>query len=107
MRNSRAVCGILAAGLVSVGALAACSSSNRKAGSEQSQGASADSSADTAAACFWSSQKPGSCICVSSADARRSSSAGSKVVREQRELVAELGDAWSRLDALNLRHYAP
>ena len=50
MRNSRAVCGILAAGLVSVGALAACSSSNRKAGSEQSQAASADSSADTAAA---------------------------------------------------------
>ena len=50
MRNSRAVCGILAAGLVSVGALAACSSSNRKAGSEQSQTASADSSADTAAA---------------------------------------------------------
>jgi len=51
MRNSRAVCGILAAGLVSAGALAACSSSNRKAGSEQSQTASADSSADTAAAC--------------------------------------------------------
>src|SRR3954452_24233284 len=50
MRNSRAVCGILAAGLVTVGALAACSSSNRKAGSEQSQAASADSSADTAAA---------------------------------------------------------
>ena len=50
MRNSRAVCGILAAGLVSAGALAACSSSNRKAGSEQSQTASADSSADTAAA---------------------------------------------------------
>jgi putative membrane protein len=49
MRNSRAVCGILAAGLVSAGALAACSSSNRKAGSEQSQAASADSSADTAA----------------------------------------------------------
>ena len=49
MRNSRAVCGILAAGLLSVGALAACSSSNRK-GSEQSQAASADSSADTAAA---------------------------------------------------------
>jgi putative membrane protein len=50
MPNSRAVCGILAAGLVSAGALAACSSSNRKAGSEQSQTASADSSADTAAA---------------------------------------------------------
>jgi len=50
MRNSRVVCGILAAGLVSAGALAACSSSNRKAGSEQSQAASADSSADTAAA---------------------------------------------------------
>jgi len=50
MPNSRAVCGILAAGLVSAGALAACSSSNRKAGSEQSQAASADSSADTAAA---------------------------------------------------------
>ena len=49
MRNSRAVCGILAAGLVSAGALAACSSSNRKAGSEQSQAASADSSADSAA----------------------------------------------------------
>jgi len=49
MRNSRAVSGILAAGLVAVGALAACNSSNRKAGSEQSQAASADSSADTAA----------------------------------------------------------
>ena len=49
MRNSRAVCEILAAGLVAVGALAACNSSNRKAGSEQSQAASADSSADTAA----------------------------------------------------------
>ncbi len=49
MRNSRAVCGILAAGLVSAGALAACSSSNRKAGSEQGQAASADSSADSAA----------------------------------------------------------
>jgi len=49
MRNSRAVCGILAAGLVSVGALAACSSSNQKAGGEQSQAASADTSADTAA----------------------------------------------------------
>jgi len=49
MRNSRAVCGTLAAGLVAVGALAACNSSNRKAGSEQSQAASADSSADTAA----------------------------------------------------------
>jgi putative membrane protein len=50
MPNSRAVCGFLAAGLVSAGALAACSSPNRKAGSEQSQAASADSSADTAAA---------------------------------------------------------
>jgi putative membrane protein len=49
MRNSRAVSGILAAGLVAVGALAACNSSNRKAGREQSQAASADSSADTAA----------------------------------------------------------
>ena len=49
MRKSRAVCGILAAGLVSAGALASCSSSNRKAGSEQSQAASADSSADSTA----------------------------------------------------------
>jgi putative membrane protein len=49
MRNSRAVSGILAAGLVSVGALAACSSSNHKAGGEQSQAASADTSADTTA----------------------------------------------------------
>jgi putative membrane protein len=49
MRNSRAVCGILAAGLFAAGTLAACSSSNRKAGSEQSQAASADTSADTAA----------------------------------------------------------
>jgi len=49
MRNSRAVCGTLAAGLVAFGALAACSSSNRDAGREQSQAASADTSADTAA----------------------------------------------------------
>jgi hypothetical protein len=46
-------------------------------------------------------------MCASSAPARRSSSGGSKVVREQRELVAELGDAWGRLDALYLGHYAP
>ena len=46
MRNSRAVCGTLAAGLVALGALAAC---NRDAGREQSQAASADTSADTAA----------------------------------------------------------
>ena len=50
MRNSRAVCGTLAAGLVAVGALAACNSSKRNAGSDQSQAASADTSADTAAA---------------------------------------------------------
>jgi putative membrane protein len=49
MRNSRAVCGTLAAGLVAFGALAACSSSNRDAGREQSQAASADSSADSTA----------------------------------------------------------
>jgi len=49
MRNSRAVCGTLAAGLVALGALAACSSSNHKAGGEQSQAASADSSADSTA----------------------------------------------------------
>jgi len=48
MRNSRAVSEILAAGLVAVGALAACNSSNRNAGSGQSQAASADTSADTA-----------------------------------------------------------
>ena len=46
MRNSRAVCGTLAAGLVAFGALAACS---RDAGREQSQAASADSSADSTA----------------------------------------------------------
>ena len=46
MRNSRAVCGTLAAGLVAFGALAAC---NRDAGREQSQAASADSSADSTA----------------------------------------------------------
>ncbi|MFL5548145.1 MAG: DUF4142 domain-containing protein [Gemmatimonadales bacterium] len=50
MRNSRAVRGTLAVGLVAVGVLAACNSSNRNAGSEQSQAASADTSADTAAA---------------------------------------------------------
>jgi len=49
MRNSRAVCGTLAAGLVAFGALAACSSSNRDAGREQGQAASADSSADSTA----------------------------------------------------------
>jgi putative membrane protein len=49
MRSSRAVCGILAAGLFASGALAACSSSNHKAGGEQSQAASADTSADTTA----------------------------------------------------------
>jgi putative membrane protein len=49
MRNSRAVCGILAAGLFAAGTLAACSSPNSKAGSEQSQATSADTSADTAA----------------------------------------------------------
>jgi len=48
MRTSRAVCGTLAAGLVAVGALAACNSSKRDA--DQSQAASADTSADTAAA---------------------------------------------------------
>ncbi len=46
MRNSRAVCGTLAAALVAFGALAACS---RDAGREQSQAASADSSADSTA----------------------------------------------------------
>ncbi len=45
MRNSRAVCGTLAAGLVAVGALAACNSSKRNADSDQSQAASADTSA--------------------------------------------------------------
>jgi putative membrane protein len=49
MRNSRAVRGTLAVGLVAVGALAACNSSKRSAG-DQSQAASADTSADTAGA---------------------------------------------------------
>src|SRR4051794_38431367 len=46
-------------------------------------------SAETFAARSWSSQKPGSCISFSSAPTRPSSPAGSKVVREQLELVAE------------------
>jgi putative membrane protein len=50
MRNSRAVRGTLAVGLVAVGALAGCNSSNRNAGGGQSQAASADTSADTAGA---------------------------------------------------------
>src|SRR4051794_28638585 len=50
MRNSRAVRGTLAVGLVATGVLAACNSSNRNRGNEQSQAASADTSADTAAA---------------------------------------------------------
>jgi putative membrane protein len=48
MRNRRAVRGTLAVGLVAVGALAACNSSKRSAGSDQGQAASADTSADTA-----------------------------------------------------------
>jgi putative membrane protein len=50
MRNSRAVRGTLAVGFVAVGVLAACNSSNRNADRDQSQAASADTSADTAAA---------------------------------------------------------
>ena len=40
-----------------------------------------------------SSQKPGSPICVSSAAARSASEAGSKIVREQLQLVANCRDA--------------
>ena len=50
MRNSRAVRGTLAVGLVAVGVLAACNSSNRSADRDQSQAASADTSVDTGAA---------------------------------------------------------
>ena len=46
-------------------------------------------SADTFAARSWSSQKPGACISFSSASTRSLSEAGSKVVREQLQLVAE------------------
>src|SRR3954469_20851910 len=47
-------------------------------------------SADTFAARSWSSQKPGSPISRSSASRRSASAAGSKVVREQLQLVAEI-----------------
>ena len=46
-------------------------------------------SADTFAARSWSSQNPGACICPSSSWMRSSSPAGSKIVREQLQLVAE------------------
>src|SRR4051794_28620653 len=48
-------------------------------------------SPDTEAARSWSSQKPGACISCSSASRRSASAAGSKRVREQRELAAEIG----------------
>ena len=50
MRKSRAVRGTLAVGFVVAGVLAACNSSNRNADRDQSQAASADTSADSAAA---------------------------------------------------------
>ena len=48
MGHSRAIRGNLVAGLIAVGVLAACSSSNRNTGRDQSQ-ASADTAADTSA----------------------------------------------------------
>ena len=50
MRKSRAVRGTLAVGFVVAGVLAACNSSNRNADRDQSQAASADTSADSAVA---------------------------------------------------------
>ena len=48
------------------------------------------------AAAAASSQKPGSPICVSSACARSASEAGSKIVREQLQLVADRREARRR-----------
>src|SRR4051794_31948532 len=50
----------------------------------------------TLAAVSASSQKPGACICPSSAPRRSLSAAGSKVVREQLELVADRRQALGR-----------
>ena len=53
----------------------------------------------------WSSQKPGSCISASSRAICCSSAGGSKIVREQLELVAEARDAGIELFGLYLlRH---
>ena len=53
-------------------------------------------SAETLAAVLWSSQKPGSPIWPSSSATCRLSAAGSKVVREQLELVADRRKALRR-----------
>jgi hypothetical protein len=50
-------------------------------------------SALTDAARSWSSQKPGTPISVSSALARSLSAAGSKIVREQVQLIADRREA--------------
>jgi hypothetical protein len=47
--------------------------------------------AETLVACSWLSQKPGADISASSEATRFSSAAGSKIVREQLQLVAEIG----------------
>src|SRR3954470_18067325 len=65
------------------------SSSDSSLRNDSSLRFAAECSADTFAARSWSSQKPGSCISCSSAPTRPSRPAGSKVVREQLELVAE------------------
>src|SRR4051794_40529873 len=64
-------------------------------------------SAVTCAACSWSSQKPGSPISRSSASRRCCSAAGSKVVREQLELVAEGRGGVSHLCPVTLLELLP
>jgi hypothetical protein len=48
--------------------------------------------AEVRAAASWSSQKPGACISASSRSASLRRVAGSKVVREQLQLLADLGE---------------
>src|SRR5207247_3838423 len=64
--------------------------------------------AETEAARCWSSQKPGSCISASRRPSCFSSAGGSKVVREQLQLVAEIAGAGGKLLTLKgVSHLRP
>src|SRR5215211_447615 len=88
--SSAAISGSSAASSASSSRSAASDSSERKVSSRSPARLCAVAVRDARS---WSSQKPGRCISASSRSTSAASPSASKVVREQLELVAHLGDA--------------